>query len=160
MTVTTKLELPDFDPFGLGEAVFNHLSRVMDALLHLKIRGIVSGGPLNIAPLPSPGEVFIVGSVEADGPWEDQLDNLAIGLEGLDPNDSSTHLVNANWLFVTPVEGFVAWKEDIEQRYTYNDSGWFQGASIADLNGEADTVVRDRIILLLDALRGHGVIAT
>lgn len=160
MSVTTKLDLPDFNKLELGITAFNHASWVLDGMIHFKIRQLLAGGPLNAVPLPSPGEIFIVNSLEVDGPWEDHENDLAIGGPLLNPNDNSTHVVPSNWKFVTPVEGFVAWFENGLRRYTYNGSGWFHSNSIADLNGEASTVVRDRIIALLDVLRGHGVIET
>lgn len=160
MSLTAKLGLPDFDPLLSGVVAFNHASWVLDSLLHCEVRQFLAGGPLSAVPLPGPGEIFLISDNLADGPWENHQFDMAIGGPGLNPADNSTHGVPANWKFVTPVEGFVVWL-GTDLRYTYNDSGWFAGTgTLSTLNGEVDTFVRDRIIAILDLLRGHGVIAT
>lgn len=160
MSLTAKLGFRDFDRQALGVDAFNYVSRVMDGLTHCIIQAIVTLGPQNANPLPEPGQVYIVGSDESDGAWTKHDQDLAIGNELIVQNDINTIIDPNNWVFVTPVEGFVAWKADISRRYTYQNGAWFQGDTIPDLNGESATIVRDRIITLLDDLRGHGVIAT
>lgn len=158
MSTTAKLELEDFDPLDNGQAEFNKMARVLDGMLHCKIRAEDEDFPGDNT-IPNPGDVYRVAT--GSGAWNGENGNFAIGKETIDPAVPSTYNTVDAWNFVTPIEGFIVWMKTLGgHRLTFNSGGWMTPIAIPDITGEneADTVTAFN--LLLAKLRAHGVIAT
>lgn len=166
MSTTVKLLLNDFDPLDNGQDEFNKISDILDGMLHCVIRDDSESTPIALNPAPEAGEVFIVAGAPVVGPWSGEGGRMAIAKQTVIGSDATTWGIVSGWIFLTPIQGFIAWTLRIaatnDHRQTFNSSGWFGGALVADLDvgvdSEATTV--SRFNALLTELRGHGVIAT
>ncbi len=161
MSTTAKLGLIDFDPLANGQDEFNKMTRVLDGLLHGKIRDKAESDPVDLNPAPEAGEVFIVNGVGA-GAWVGGDDNIAIAKETVIGGDQTTWDSASDWTFITPIAGFIMYLRGFgaKQRYTRDSGGWSPVTSLADLGGGATaTDTRDKIIAMLNVMRNHGVIA-
>ena len=160
MSVTAKLSLTDFDPLTNGQAVFNIMSQVVDGMLHCKIRDDSVNDPLSLVPGPNAGEAFILSSGGAGAWLGKSADDIAIARDTVIATDDSTFNSASDWVFVTPIEGFILWMRTLSgHRLTFNTS-FNTPVSVADTTGLpiADTLTE--FIIFLNALRDHGVIKT
>lgn len=158
MSITTKLGLADFDPSTAGTTAIKQLARVLDGMIHTSIISDVFDSPSDALASIGPGKVYIVSGTPG-GAWAGHANEIVICNE-LVTTASATHIV-ANFEFVTPIEGFILWKETLGgHRITFNDSGWMSPGNVPNTSGEDLPTTLSRYITFLDLLRAHGVIAT
>lgn len=140
-----------------------------EALILLDLLVAPSGsGPANVAPsAPPEGSVHICGPTPS-GEWEGRAHHLAIWIA-------------AGWRFAAPFEGQKFVEASSGQEWQFRGGTWVRGVVLASelrVNGNkvigsqrqaianasggstVDTEARTVLAAILDALRGHGLIAT
>jgi Protein of unknown function (DUF2793) len=163
--LTARLKLPLLAT-GQAQKEVTHNEALL--LADMLVQPVVLAVAQNAVPAsPSPGQCWIVGG-SATGDWTGKANQIACWTAG-------------GWRFAVPFDALVVWSLADAMHMQWNGSGWIAGASnakhyaidgtavigaqkaaIAAPSGGVTVDYEARITLgaILNALRGHGLIAT
>ena len=108
MADTNRLVLPLLSASQAQKHVtVNEALKLLDAIVQA---GVIDKDLTSPPGAPSEGDIYIVGG-SATGDWNGQDDDLAIYQDGA-------------WVFVTPLNGWIAWVNDETTLYVFNSGSW------------------------------------
>lgn len=108
MADTNRLVLPLLAAAQAQKHVtVNEALKLLDAIVQA---GVIDKDLTSPPGAPSEGDIYIVGG-SATGDWNGQDDDLAIYQDGA-------------WVFVTPLNGWIAWVNDETTLYVFNSGSW------------------------------------
>lgn len=165
MSRTPRLAIP-FLAAGQAQKEFTHNEalQTLDALVAAAVETVPQASPPGT---PAAGDCYLVASAPT-GAWAGQAGKLATFTAG-------------GWRFIAPVEGLTVYVRSSAQPATYRLGAWelgtlrgsslvlggqqvvgSRGAAIASPSGGStvDSQARAALVLVLDALRQHGLIET
>lgn len=118
MANTNRLVLPLLAAAQAQKHVtVNEALKLLDAIVQA---GVIDKDLTSPPGAPSEGDIYIVGG-SATGDWNGQDDDLAIYQDGA-------------WVFVTPLNGWIAWVNDETMLYVFNSGSWQSLAGILGLD--------------------------
>jgi hypothetical protein len=121
MNETTQLRLPLVAASQAQKHItVNEAFQKLDATVQLVLTSVGAAAPPGA---PAEGDVHAVGDY-ATGAWSGQSGHLAL-------------FINGGWLFLQPMTGWRAWRQDSGSTATFDGVDWIDGVGSISANGAA-----------------------
>jgi len=142
-TDTPSLNLRRMDEGqATAEVLHNESVNFIDALMRKAVISVLSVPPGS----PSEGDVYLVGS-GASGVWTGEDDSIAFFF--------------ADWFFLSPIEGWTIWINNVNDRLVYDGAAWLGGVIVDDLtDNSGGTSGGDTIAVVTDIASAADAVAT